>query len=90
MIISGVYSQSTSRVTSILKFERSFEIHTSVFNTARRGGFACFPSFFALLEDEWLPVKALNMCILVEVPHGFFHFTNEIYSFYYVAKFLIV
>ena len=64
--------------------------------TTKRGeggeGLACFPSFFALLEDEWLPVKALNMCILVEVPHGLFRLTNEIWqvnSFYYVAKFSI-
>ena len=58
-----------------------------------KGGFVCFPSFFALFEDEWLPVKALNMCILVEVPHEFFRFTSEIWqenTFYYVAKFSIV
>ena len=30
-----------------------------------RGGFACFPSFFALLENEWLPVKAMNVRSLV-------------------------
>ena len=58
-----------------------------------RGGFACFPSYFALLEDECLPVRALNICILVEAPRGFSCFTNEIWqanSFYHVAKLSIV
>ena len=76
-----------------LRKHLSLNLHWAPNQGGGGGGFTLFPSFFALLENEWLSVKALNMWFLVEVPHGFFRFTTEkwqVNSFYYVAKFSIM
>ena len=58
----------------------------------KRGG--CMLPIVLCVAWGWMTsVNGFKYLYFVEVPHGFFHFTNEIWqvnSFYYVAKFSIV